>query len=84
MKKIIVISLMTLIFVGIFFTSIKKSTQELTLANIEALATGETGDVIPCWSAFEPEPGYMTTSCLDCTSLSGYKPAGYVKECVKK
>ncbi len=84
MKKTFIISLGLLISAGVFFTGVKKDSQELMLANIEALATGETGDTIPCWSAFEYAPGYKTTSCLDCDNLNDYKPSGFRSDCVKR
>ena len=84
MKKIIIISLGLFISAGVLFTGVKKASQELMLANIEALATGETGDISPCWSAFESAPGYKTTSCLDCDNLDNYKPAGFLSHCEKR
>ena len=84
MKKIIIISLGLFISAGVLFTGVKKASQELMLANIEALATGETGDVIRCWSAFDVDPGYRTVSCLDCNSLDGYKGTGFVGNCTKR
>lgn len=73
MKNKILIS--TFLICGVIFTHAKKQDNELndlSIANIEALAIGESGDKVGCCSSIKPSPGGLVVYCADCTIWENY------------
>ena len=62
------------------FADTKES--NLILNNIEAIATGESGDTIPCWASLEPMEGSKIVDCESCGDNDGYRPMGAPGSCV--
>lgn len=54
----------------------------VALNNIEAIAAGETGDTIPCWSYLTPMAGSKVVDCENCSDNDGYRPMGAVGICI--
>lgn len=55
---------------------------DVSLANINAIAAGEAGDTIPCWSYFEDQQNSKAVNCETCTELDGKRPFGADRTCL--
>ena len=71
--KIVTIGM--LLICGVIFTHAKKQDNrlnDLSLAKIEALAIGESGDKVGCCSSIKFHPGGLVVYCADCTIWKDY------------
>ena len=72
-NKIYIIS--SLLICGIVFLGSRQQNNkfnDLSMANIEALAIGEAGDKVGCTSMVKFSPGGWVVYCADCEILQDY------------
>lgn len=86
MKKKLFITSIAVFSMAVLWVSTQSIAQTkesiLILSNIEAIATGESGDTIPCWASLEPMEGSKVVDCESCGDNEGQRPNGAPGNCV--